>query len=274
MKRAWLLAGLVLAVAGCDMESPASKKKKAEEEARQKALNQQQAVKPEPPEDPHILVKSASAAPVPGGRLGLIRIARDGQFTCSFIDGPKRVNIGVNATGGGCCTSGDPAEFQMMGGTFQLVRDALCGADSPPCDQPIVVDGDYRAQWFYVRKVLEVMARARMTKVVWATSIGDADRRGVVTMLPEKWNPASDLPATTKKIEVAGKGKDDLSITVDGTVYKDVPSAVGALQKAGVSDIGIHPAGPKTPLWAIVKGVEVAKAVAPAGPVRFVMTDQ
>ncbi len=281
MKRAWWVVPVIaLVLAGCDMRSPAQKKKE-EDEAKRKAAasNPGTMMKPEPPEGDHVLVKADPSAvtAAKGASVALIKIDRSGVITTSLLkyNGPNinRLNVGASSSGGGCCTTQDPPEFQAMGGTFSLLRDAVCNEDSPPSAEPVVVDGDYKAPWLHVRKIIEVMSKAHMTKVWFATSADEADLRGVAAKLPDSWKVTTPLPEKVKKVDVAAKGK-ELEITIDGTVYKDVASAAAALQKAGVTEIGIHPADARTPLWAVVKGVELSNAVAPAGPVRFVMVDR
>ncbi|MCE9584148.1 MAG: hypothetical protein K8T20_16815 [Planctomycetes bacterium] len=279
MKYAWCLVVVVL-LAACDMKTPAEKKKEADEAARKAADSQAPTVRPEPPEEAHVLVKADAefVSEIKRPAVGMVKVERAGVITCMVMkfQGPNvnRTIIGAGTTGG-CCTTNDPPEKQAMGGTFSMVRDAVCTVNSPPCDEPVIVDGDYKAPWLHVRKILEVMDKghAHMTRLVFATSTQQDSLKGVVAKLPDGWTVTDDLPATAKRIEIAAKGK-ELSITIDGTVYKDVASAVAALQKAGVKEVGLHPADPKTPLWAIVRGVEVSNSIAPAGPVRFVMLDK
>jgi biopolymer transport protein ExbD len=280
MKRTWwVVPAAALLLAACDMRSPAQKKKEAEEEARRKAAAAAPPVRPEPPEEGHVLVKAdpAMVTAIQRPSVGLIKIDRSGVIGCALLTyfgaNIKRENVGASSLGGGCCTSSDPPEFQAMGGTFRNLRNADVTADSPPCDEPVVVDGDHKAPWLHVRKIVEIMSRARMTRLVFATSAAERDMKGVVAKLPAGWNVTDPLPAKAKQVEVAAKGK-ELAITIDGTVHKDVASAVAALQKAGVTEIGIHPADSRTPLWAVVKGIELSNSIAPAGPVRFVMVDR
>lgn len=280
MKRAWwLAAAMAVVAAGCDMKSPAQKKKEEEEAKRKAAASNPSPIRPEPPEGDHVLVKAegGAVAAVSAPAVGLVRVVRSGVITTSLLkyNGPNvnRVNVGANSAGGGCCTTSDPPEFQAMGGMFGLLRDAQVTPDSPPSDEPVVLDGDYKAPWQHVRKVLEMMSRANMTRLVFATAVEETAMRGIVAKLPAGWKLTEAPPAAAKQVEIAAKGK-ELELKVDGTAYKDVTSAVEALKKAGVMEVALHPADAKTPLWAVVRGVELSLALAPAGPVRFVMVDR
>ncbi|MEK7467993.1 MAG: hypothetical protein AAB074_11310 [Planctomycetota bacterium] len=281
MKRAWwIVPAAVLLLVGCDMRSPAQKKKEAEEEARRKAAaNAGPVVRPEPPEEPHVLVKAASggAETVQRASVALVKVGRDGVIECSrltFEMGQlRKTEKGGASSSSGCCTATDPPEVRAMGGIFDQLRGSAYTAASPPCEEPVILDGDYKASWLHARKVLETMARANMTRLFFATSTKPESLQGIPAKLPANWNAAEAIPAKAKRVDVAAKGK-DLQISIDGAVYKDVASAVSALQKAGVTEIGIHPADSKTPLWAVVKGVEISNSIAPAGPVRFVMVDR
>lgn len=280
MRYAWCLAAVVV-LSACDARASAKKTAAEEEAARRNAEGQAPVARGERSEDPHVLITADAAlvTSVKEPAVGMIRVDRAGVISCVILrfqgGAINRTIIGAGTTGG-CCTTSDPPEKQAMGGTFKLLRDeAACGTDAPPCAVPVMLDGDYKAPWLQVRKVLEIMdkSHAHMTHLVFSTSIAQENLKGISATLPENWNVTDDLPATAKQIEVAAKGK-ELQVTVDGTAYKDVASAVGALQKAGVKEVGIHPADPKTPLWAVVKGVEISKAIAPTGPVRFVMLDK
>ncbi|KAF0244044.1 MAG: hypothetical protein FD180_2856 [Planctomycetota bacterium] len=280
MKRAWwVVPAAALLLAGCDMRSPAQKKKEAEEARRKAAANAGPVVRPEPPEDGHVLVKAASGggAVVQRPSVVLVRVGRDGVIECSklnFVMGDlKSTEKGGASASSGCCTATDPPEVRAMGGVFDMLRGSTFTATSPPCEEPVMLDGDYKAPWLQVRKVLETMAKANMTRLFFATSNKPQGLSGIPAKLPANWNAAEAIPANAKRVDVAAKGK-ELQITVNGTVHTDVASAVSALQKAGITEIGIHPMDARTPLWAVVKGVEVSNSIAPAGPVRFVMVDR
>jgi biopolymer transport protein ExbD len=283
MKRARWAAVLALAVVGCDLRDPAAKKK--EEEARKaKEREEMLARNPRavagPQEAAHVLVTAPEPAIEVLARpaVAMVKVSRDGVISepslMTFSMGQLVKTLKGGATkSSGCCQETDPPEVRAMGGAFVMLREEVRTGESS-CDEPVVLDGDYKAPWSRVRVVLEVMAKAKMTRLVLATAADPkTGLRGVQARLLPDWNPAAALPEGVKQVEVDAAGK-ELTIAVDGTKYADVGKAADALRAAGVKEIGIHPAGPKTPLWAVSKGVELSNALTAGGAVRFVMVDR
>ena len=164
MKRAWLIPVLAMTLTACDMRSPAQKKKEAEA-AAQKNAGPGALVRPDPPEEAHVLVKgdAGQVTPVQRPSIALVKISRDGVIEVSklnFDSGILRSTTKIGAqTASGCCSATDPADVQSMGGAFNLIRVSGAGEWS---EEPVVVDGDYKAPWYRFRAVLETMAKAKM----------------------------------------------------------------------------------------------------------------
>jgi biopolymer transport protein ExbD len=265
------------------MRDPAAKKK--EEEARQAKERAEQLartprVNPGPVEANHVLVSAPEPAIelVSRPAVGMVKVSREGVISApslmTFVMGELRsTKQGGAMSASGCCDATDPPEVRAMGGVFMMLRSEAKSGEAAACDEPIVVDGDHKAPWGRVRRIVEVMSKAKLTRLVFATSADPKNLRGVTAKLASPWAPGDALPAGAKTVDVDAAGK-DLVITVEGTKYADVAAAVSALQAAGVKEVGIRPATAKTPLWAVVRGVELSNGVSGGGPVRFVLDPQ
>ncbi|MBI2922672.1 MAG: hypothetical protein HYY18_16590 [Planctomycetes bacterium] len=277
--RKWAAVAVVAAwVAGCDMRDPATKKK--EEEARRKAEQAEnlKKVRVATPDEPdHLLVKADPSAVVTVQRpsVVLVKVARDGTIESqkfTFDGAMVKVEKGGAQASSGCCSEGEAPEVRAMAGQMKMLTATSKLAEGESCDEPVMIDGDYKAPWFKVRKVLEIMSNMNMTRVLFATKTEQKDLQGVLAKLPLGWKAMDPLPAGAKRVDVAANGA-ALVLTVDGKTYADVDAAVAAIRESGAKEVGIHPADAKVPLWAVVKGVELANKVSPAGPVRFLLAD-
>jgi len=224
-------------------------------------------------EGAHVLVKpeSAPVAPVKAPSLVLVRIKRNGEIESNRIiwSGERATIQRAGASDkSGCCTAEDPPEMRAMGSSLTMLRDSANSGGDSVCAEPVILDGDHKAPWHRVQMLISVMARARMQKLTFATGADVADLKGWTISIPAPWDPGQALPAEVTRIDVAASGR-DLRLTVAGAVHADVASAVKALQAAGAKRIAVHPTDGRTPLWAVLKGVEAALLAAPAEPVWF-----
>jgi hypothetical protein len=264
MKRLMLACAVAVAGAGCGKE--------AEKPKEVPPAGTGGDVKPTRPEGPHMLVTSGSQVTVKADAVVLVKITRDGTIE------PRRFNYsggkftseirGGAASQASCCQPGEPAEIKAIAGEFKRLAVDSKVPEGGNCDEPVMIDGDHRAPWARLRKIIEILGRAKMTRALFATKTDKESLAGVPVRLPEDWDITAAPPAEARRVGVAAKGQ-DVEFTVDGARYADVASAAKAL--SGAKSLALDPADPKTPLWAVVKGVELALAVAPAEPVRFVL---